>query len=76
MEELENHLFFCTLTYNDDMIPVVSTSTGYDFRYADVTDVQKMIKRLRVNNSFGRPFRYFGVSELGGKRGRPHLTFI
>lgn len=72
MEELVNHLFFCTLTYNDDMLPVVSTSTGYNIRYADVRDVQNMFKRLRKRNAFGRPFRYFGVSELGSKRGRPH----
>lgn len=72
MEELENHLFFCTLTYNSDMIPVVSTSTGYDIRYADVSDVQKMMKRLSLSNAFGRPFRYLAVSELGSKKGRPH----
>lgn len=72
MEEIVNHLFFCTLTYNNDMMPVVSTSTGYDIRFADVSDVQKMFKRLRKRNAFGRPFRYFGVSELGTKKGRPH----
>lgn len=72
MEELANHLFFCSLTYNNDSLPQVCTSTGYTIRYADVTDVQNMFKRLRKRNAFGRPFRYFGVSELGSKRGRPH----
>lgn len=72
MEEIANHLFFCTLTYNNDMLPVVGTSTGYNIRFADVSDVQKMFKRLRKRNAFGRPFRYFGVSELGSRRGRPH----
>lgn len=72
MEELTNHLFFCTLTYNDEMLPYVGCSNGYVIRYADVGDVQKMIKRLRKSNAFGRPFRYFGVSELGSKKGRPH----
>lgn len=72
MEELVNHLFFCTLTYNNDCLPNVGTSTGYSIRYADVSDVQNMMKRLRKRNAFGRPFRYFGVSELGSKRGRPH----
>lgn len=76
MEELENHIFFCTLTYNDDAMPVISTSTGYDIRYADISDVQKMIKRLRKSNSFGRKFRYFGVSELGHERGRPHFHLL
>lgn len=72
MEELENHLFYCTLTYNNESLPVVTTSTGYDIRYADIRDVQNMIKRLRKSNVFGRPFRYFGVSELGSKKARPH----
>lgn len=72
MEELENHLFFCTLTYNNESLPILSTSTGYDIRYADIADVQKMLKRLRFSNAFGRPFRYLGVSELGTERGRPH----
>lgn len=72
MEELVNHVFFCTLTYNNEMLPVVETSTGYRIRYADVSDVQKMFKRLRKRNAFGRPFRYFAVSELGTLKGRPH----
>lgn len=76
MEELENHVFFCTLTYNDVAMPVITSSTGYDIRYADVSDVQKMIKRLRKSNAFGRKFRYFGVSELGSSRGRPHFHLL
>lgn len=72
MEELVNHFFFCTLTYNDEMMPCVTTSTGYVIRFADVSDVQNMFKRLRKRNAFGRPFRYFAVSELGKQRGRPH----
>ena len=50
----------------------MTTSTGYSIRFADVTDVQKMFKRLRKKNAFGRPFRYLAVSELGSKKGRPH----
>lgn len=76
MESLDHHLFFCTLTYQDSEIPVIHTSTGYDIRYADVSDVQKMCKRLRKSEAFGRPFRYFAVSELGSKKGRPHFHII
>lgn len=76
VESLVNHLFFCTLTYNNDLLPKVSTSTGYDIRYADVTDVQKMFKRLRKRNAFGRPFRYLAVSELGSAKGRPHFHIL
>ena len=76
MEGFSNYLFFCTLTYNNDALPVVTTSTGYDIRYADVSDVQKMFKRLRKRNAFGRPFRHFSVSELGSVRARPHFHII
>lgn len=75
-ESMTNHLFFVTLTYNSDCLPLCSTSTGYDIRYADVSDVQKMFKRLRYKKVLPRPFRYFGVSELGKSRGRPHFHFI
>lgn len=73
MESLHNHLFFCTLTYSDKTLPFITTSTGYDIRYADVRDFQLMVKRLRVSDSLPRSFRYFGVTELGFKRGRPHM---
>lgn len=76
MEGLENYIFFSTLTYNDESIPKITTSSGYTLKYADVSDVQKMVKRLRKSNAFGRPFRYFAVSELGGSRGRPHFHIL
>lgn len=76
MESLSNYLFFATLTYNNDSLPVLTTSTGYDIRYADISDLQKCFKRLRKSNAFGRPFRYFAVSELGSKRGRPHFHVL
>lgn len=72
MEELENHLFYCTLTYNNDMIPSVACSNGRSIRYAAVSDVQNMMKRIRLSNAFGRSFRWLAVSELGSSKGRPH----
>lgn len=74
MEGLKNEFFFCTLTYND-LLPSVKVN-GYDICYADLSDVVKMIKRLRKDNAFGVPFRYFAVSELGSKNGRPHFHII
>lgn len=68
--------FFCTLTYNDDSMPWHTCSDGVRIRYADVSHVQNMIKRLRAHNAFGRRFRYFGVSELGSQKGRPHFHLI
>lgn len=75
-EALVNHLFFCTLTYSNKMMPKVTTSTGFDIRYADVKDVQNMMKHIRRYNLFGVPFRYLGVSELGSTRGRPHFHIL
>lgn len=75
MEALENYLFFCTLTYSPETLPVVNIN-GRDIPYADIKDVQNMMKRLRKSNVFGRSFRYFGVSERGSKRGRPHFHII
>lgn len=76
VEALVNHLFFCTLTYSNEMLPVVSTSTGYDIRFADIHDLQNLFKRLRNRNAFGRSFRYLAVSELGSSRGRPHFHVL
>lgn len=76
MESLDNHLFMATLTYNNEMLPRITTSTGYDIRYADVEDVKRMFKRLRKRDAFGRPFRHFTVSELGSKRARPHFHIL
>lgn len=76
MESQKNYFFFCTLTYNEDMIPKHTCSSGVTIRYADVSDLQNMIKRLRKLNAFGRPFRYLAVSERGHSGGRPHFHVI
>lgn len=76
MEALVNYLFYCTITYNNDSLPYLDLSNGHRVRYADVDDVQKMIKRLRRHNAFGRDFRFFAVSELGEEKGRPHFHII
>lgn len=55
------------------------TSTGFDIPYADISDVQKMMKRIRKDNKFGRKFIYFFCSERGKAKSRPHfhgLIFI
>lgn len=70
---LDHYIFFCTLTYNRESLPSVLCSTGYSIPYADITDLQKMFKRIRYANSFGRSFSYFFVTERGSIRGRPHI---
>lgn len=76
MESLENHLFFASLTYNNEMIPTVTASSGFEFRYSSYDDLRNMMKRIRNDNLFGRPFKYFAVSERGSKRSRPHFHII
>lgn len=71
-ESEKNHLFLCTLTYQDKYIPKLDIN-GRIIRYADIRDVQLFMKRLRRNNAFGIPFRFLAVSELGSERGRPHF---
>lgn len=72
VESLFNHLFYGTLTYNEDMLPRLDVN-GYSIPYADIHDFQVMCKRLSDRNSFGVPFRWFAVSERGSEKGRPHL---
>lgn len=71
VESLENDLFYFTLTYAPRCLVKTSTPAG-DFYAPDISDVQKMFKRLRKHNAFGVPFRYYVVSEYGGKLHRPH----
>jgi len=72
MESLYNHIFFGTLTYNDECLPVINVN-DHLIRYADLNHVVLSIKRLRKDKAFGRDFRYFLVSELGTLKGRPHF---
>lgn len=79
MESLNTFMFFSTLTYDNKHLPRLTTSTGFDIPFADIRHLQLMCKRLRVHNSFGRPFRYFAVSERGSSptgSGRPHFHIL
>lgn len=73
MENLNSFMFFSTLTYDNEHLPYLDTSTGFRYRYADFHHLQLMFKRIRAGNLFGRSFRYFAVSELGSENGRPHF---
>lgn len=44
--------------------------------YADIHHLQLLFKRMRDNNSIGRPFRYIAVTERGKKRARPHAHIM
>lgn len=75
-ESISGYPFFATLTYNNESLPVHVCSDGRKIRYADRLDVVDMIKRIRNDDLFGRPFRYLAVSELGSKRARPHFHVL
>lgn len=75
MESLNNHLFFCTLTYNDEFLPSIDVN-GFNIKYADFHHLQLMFKRIRNGNLFTRPFRFFYVSERGKENGRPHFHIL
>lgn len=76
MEAKVNHLYFCTLTYNEEMIPKITTSTGYTIKYADIKDIQNLFKRLRKRDYLNRKIKYLAVSELGKQGGRAHFHII
>lgn len=70
---LDHYIFYCTLTYDNEHLPRLGLSTGVSIPYADISDVQRMIKRIRKDNLFFRPFKFLFVSERGSERGRPHF---
>lgn len=75
MEARNSFLFFSTLTYNNEFLPHYDLN-DWSIPYADIHDLQLLFKRLRNNNSFGRPFRYFACTERGGLKGRPHVHIL
>lgn len=76
LEELSGYPFFISLSYNPESLAYYECSNGYQIPYTPISDLQNMFKRLRKSNVFGRRFRYFAVSELGSKRGRPHAHIL
>lgn len=77
LESIDNYLFFGTLTYSNAMLRSVDVN-GYIHYYADFTDFQKMLKRLRKHPFFisHSDFKYLVVNEYGSKKHRPHFHFI
>lgn len=69
--EAHEHLpLMVTLTYNNEHLPLAGVMK---------TEVQKFLKRLRVNlarNGYDDKFRYILCSEYGSKRGRPHYHLL
>lgn len=74
MESLNHDLFFGTLTYNSESLPICEVA-DFKLPYVDISDWQKMLKMIRKHEDLP-PFRYFVVTEYGGRRHRPHIHFI
>lgn len=70
------YCYFATLTYSPEALPYFLFSDGKQVPFADIRDIRLAIKRLRKNNSIGRPFKYLVASERGKKKGRPHFHAI
>lgn len=76
LEELAGYPFMISLSYNPQSLVFYECSNGYLIPYAPISDLQNMFKRLRKSNSLTRRFRYFAVTELGSKKGRPHAHLL
>lgn len=74
MESLDRDLYFGTLTYSNDALPTMEMD-GYTFNYVSIDDWQNMLKMIRKNEDLPS-FKYFMVTEYGGRRHRPHVHFI
>lgn len=70
---LDHYIFYCTLTYNNRFLPRLTLSNGFSIPFADISDVQRMFKRIRYYNKIDRDFLYYFVSERGSEKGRPHF---
>lgn len=76
LEALYGYPFMVSLSYNPESLAFYECSNGFQIPYAPVSDLQNMFKRLRKRNAFGRRFRYYAVTELGSKNGRPHAHIL
>lgn len=77
MEALDKDIYMITCTYDNEHLPRLITSQGYEYRFADYKDASFMIERMRENRMFGeREFKWLIVSERGSKRARPHFHIL
>lgn len=81
MESLQCDFYFCTLTYNNEHLPVLTLcdeegTAIFEHSVPCVQHIQNFIKRIRKRDVFGRPFKYFCASEYGGKNHRAHYHIL
>lgn len=72
-QRLHEKSVFVTLTYDDEHIERLKLSPRGLYSL-DKAELQGFMKRLRGN--YGKPLRYYGIGEYGGKSCRPHYHLI
>jgi hypothetical protein len=71
-ERNSHHVSWCTLTYNDDAIPLAARGRHLPpVETLRIGDYQRVFKRLRKRDRLGK-FRYAITGEYGEKKERPH----
>ena len=64
-----NHVYFFTLTYNDDSVPFTYLEDGTKLLHVNKVDIQLWVKRnkIKFERTLGRQvdFKYFICSEYG-----------
>ena len=74
--EKSSYALFCTLTYDNDHIPI-KVSENKPYFVFDKKQVQDYLKRCRYFfEKIGVYFRYFLVSEYGERSHRPHYHML
>lgn len=76
MESIGNNIYFATLTYDNNHLPIYTTSSGIKIRYADYHDIQLLMKRINNDNPVNKQIRYFAVTERGTEHARPHVHLL
>lgn len=76
MQALVSYTYMVTLTYNPESLRSVVASDGFEFSFADIVDMQNMIRRIKEYNLIDRPWSHFYVSEKGGLHQRPHFHLL
>lgn len=74
MESLDNLLYVGMVSYNNSSLPSINVN-GYNIRYAEGADISNMMRHIRLSDELPS-FRYFAVSEFGGRKHRPHWHFV
>lgn len=76
VESRSSYMYFVTLTYDNEHLPVLKLPTGEDIYFSDYSDIQNLFKRFRALDILQRDFRYLVVNEFGTQYARPHFHLL